>query len=742
MAQDKVIFNLDVAQAKENAQDLANSLEKLKKINTDDSIKSMKQELKAAKDLASQFAKQFGAESQSFKTAAQYVANLRDRMEDANKTIDAFNPDNKMQALVSAGRGAVGAIQGVSGAMAFLGVQSESAQETIAKLQGLMAFSDALNSIDDLKNGFTNFTNVVKGSTLMTTINSNATKAAAFIYRLFGINVNTAAISLKTFSSALVATGIGAAVIAVGFLVQKFQELSEAADDAAEAEKKAIELATKYANISRDTELASLDRNEKLDLARLKQKGATEEEIFNTQQRYNRLRLEAEKRYQAEVQKDNDASLAASKNVKEAEGKIELEKAQFAADQAEKSRQKQKEIANKSKADREKAKAEADRIAEEAKRKQEDDLKQIAEYNEEATKSIAQSMMSARGVELDDLKRDYLKKKKLLEDYHSDTTILTAEYNIKKAGIEKKYSDEIDAYITSKLEEKLDEYDKQRVDINKEIFELSKGATEEKRKELEAMRATLLDEINKLQNLDINSSKAETTLINTQIDNRISEGDTPDQRRTKLTSLYQAEVNVENAAYEAKKARAANNKAELERIEAEHKKKLGDMEIGHADDMKAIDDSVKETKLNNLSAISGAMGSIGQLIGEQTVAGKAMAIGQATIDTYVGANKALAQGGIFGIASAVAVIATGLLNVKKIISTKVGNKDTAGGGASAGGALSQVPIINTQQLSQQKTMDVRVVNQKDMVVKTYVVEKDLVTQQEKSNFWNKYKNPG
>lgn len=63
-------------------------------------------------------------------------------------------------------------------------------------------------------------------------------------------------------------------------------------------------------------------------------------------------------------------------------------------------------------------------------------------------------------------------------------------------------------------------------------------------------------------------------------------------------------------------------------------------------------------------------GQLSTLLGEETVAGKMVAISQATINTYLGATKALAQGGFFGIAQAAVVVAAGLAQVSKIVNTK------------------------------------------------------------------------
>ena len=56
-------------------------------------------------------------------------------------------------------------------------------------------------------------------------------------------------------------------------------------------------------------------------------------------------------------------------------------------------------------------------------------------------------------------------------------------------------------------------------------------------------------------------------------------------------------------------------------------------------------------------------------------------VAEATANTYLGATKAIAQGGLFGIAAAVAIIATGLSHVSKITAQKFakGVRNFAGG---------------------------------------------------------------
>ena len=78
-----------------------------------------------------------------------------------------------------------------------------------------------------------------------------------------------------------------------------------------------------------------------------------------------------------------------------------------------------------------------------------------------------------------------------------------------------------------------------------------------------------------------------------------------------------------------------------------------------------------------LAAFSQLAGSLGALAGEN----KELAAAGALIDTYAGANKAFAQGGVTGFVTGAAIIAAGLANLQKIYATDVGT-----GGGSAGAA--------------------------------------------------------
>ena len=85
---------------------------------------------------------------------------------------------------------------------------------------------------------------------------------------------------------------------------------------------------------------------------------------------------------------------------------------------------------------------------------------------------------------------------------------------------------------------------------------------------------------------------------------------------------------------------------------------------------KAKEDLTKARVNAELTMAAGLAGQMSSLLGEESEAGKAFGVVQATINTYLGATKALAQGGILGIAQAAIVIAFGMKQVMSIAKQK------------------------------------------------------------------------
>ena len=143
-------------------------------------------------------------------------------------------------------------------------------------------------------------------------------------------------------------------------------------------------------------------------------------------------------------------------------------------------------------------------------------------------------------------------------------------------------------------------------------------------------------------------------------------------------------------------------------------------------------DKELNSRLKNLNQLSKYLKQGADAFGEQTVANKAISVSAATIDTYVAGTRVLKEEGLPGplkfIAMA-AVIAAGLANVKKIVSTKIPNKSDKSTAPGVSGVI-QAPDFNIVGASAQSQLAEAVGMAESQPVRAYVVGKDVSTQQE------------
>lgn len=152
---------------------------------------------------------------------------------------------------------------------------------------------------------------------------------------------------------------------------------------------------------------------------------------------------------------------------------------------------------------------------------------------------------------------------------------------------------------------------------------------------------------------------------------------------------------------------------------------------------KQKDEEVVITKLTEdqkLGIISGAVQTGIKLAGEGTVVGKALGIADATINTYVGATRALRDlPPPFSYIAAATTIASGLMSVNSILSTQVpasaGVSDTSGG---ASIPSAPAPIAPRSAEPTPTVLDSRSLNTiSNVVARAYVVESDITGSQKR-----------
>ena len=169
-----------------------------------------------------------------------------------------------------------------------------------------------------------------------------------------------------------------------------------------------------------------------------------------------------------------------------------------------------------------------------------------------------------------------------------------------------------------------------------------------------------------------------------------------------------------NKLYDQKESDLAKKKSDEEIAQA---KKTNDAKI-------TLADAEKDAKLATLSAISGGLTALAQLDKENAALSKATGVASAIIDTFVGANKAFAQGGVAGFVTGGAIIASGLANVATILSTPLPDE-----GASAAPQTSAPPSFNLVEGTEGNQIQNSIQNTNETPVRAFVVAQDVTSQQ-------------
>jgi hypothetical protein len=212
----------DAGQATKDVQNLDKAFS-----DTDASVKSLRTQLKEAQAQVALMADKFGATSKEAINAAKRAADLKDRIGDAKALTDAFNPDAKFKAVASSLAGVAGGFSAVQGAMALFGKENKNVEAALLKVNAAMALSQGLQSVGESIDSFRQLGAVIKSTTVFQEANNAATKTAAAVQRAFGIATVETSTGFKVLKGAIVATGIGALVVALGAVINNFDAISD-----------------------------------------------------------------------------------------------------------------------------------------------------------------------------------------------------------------------------------------------------------------------------------------------------------------------------------------------------------------------------------------------------------------------------------------------------------------------------------------------------------------------------------
>ncbi len=701
-------------------------------------VKPLKSQLKEATVSLQAARQKFGEFSKEAIDAANKVAAIKDEIEAAGEQAALFDPGKRFQALTTAASTAAAGISAVSGAMALFGSQSDDVAKTLQKVQGAMALSQGLSQLKDIGKVGEQLKISFKGLTA----------------------------GAEGFKKALISTGIGALVVAVGLLVAYWDDIKAAVGGVSKEQKKLNESSKENLKTQED-KLEAIDGQSN----QLKLQGKSEKDILNIKIKQSDEAIKAAEINLANAKATKDAQVKAAQRNKEilqgiitflsaplvavlamidqvgkalgknfglAEGftggiaKMVFDPEETAKEgdatikEAEASLNKLKEkragfqlaiqgidktAADKTKADKEKQDAkelEAQKILQEAKNKLLEKQKQEEAAVEEAYKEKFKKLKEA-GVK-DDGSLEAARQKELSdirEKYAKEEAEkqLAFDKELNKARTEARLSSIKDENERAK-QELLANYQQQYADIdaNEKYTAEQKLALKKALQQKENTELDLLENQRKAQKFN---------------------QDVADLDYQMKQSEFQFNIQKDLAA---KKLALAKTEFENGRMsQTEYTNFLR----ANAEEQKKIDEASVQAKMQIAQQVAGILSSMSDLAGKDTAAGKGLAIAAATINTYTGATQALNSkvpapeplATIIRIAQAGVIIASGIKSIREIAKTKV----PSGGGASAPSISTTAPATASAvpTLGSSPVTAIANVMQNQKPIRAFVVESEV-----------------
>jgi len=739
------------------------------------SVGSLKKQLREAQNEVNTLAEKFGATSKEAIAAAKRAAELKDAIGDAKALTEAFNPDAKFKALTASLSGVAGGFGAIQGAMALFGAESDNVQKMLLKVQSAMAISQGLQAVGESIDSFKQLGAVIKNNTTFQKANSAATAAATAVQKLFTGAVNETSLGFKVLKGAIAATGIGLIIAALGTIASYWDEITSSISGVSSAQKK-LNVDTEKNLESQEKKLTSLDnQTNQLKLQGKSEKDILQMKIKQTKEaigaaKINLLNAKATKDAQVKAAQRNKDILqglitmvtlpitavlasidligkAVGKNfglvegftggiakmvfdpaktaaegdaaIEVAEDKLEKLESTYAGYQLQLNDigKKGGKASVKNAEDQGRKELDAQAILHEANKKlktqQEQELQTIDEAYAEKKKKLAEAGIKDNG----DLEKAYEAEKKAVND----------KYKKQELEKEEAFQAELNKIkLDIKLAGIKDEYEKARVQIEenykKQYEDIEKNETRDAEEKLALKKALQQKETIELDALKLENDKKKAEQDIADLDKEITKaGADLDLQKTLLS---QKDILLE----ESFKRRLISEDAYKAGVEANSKARI------------EIDKAETASKIENAQKIAALLGGLSDVMGRETAAGKAFAVAQATIDTYLAAQKAYQSmagipvvGPSLGAIAAGVAVAGGIKNVKSIMAVKT--PAGSGGGASAPSLPTvsasapmapQPPQAQTTNISQQSIDQMG-----NQAVRAYVIENDVTSNQQR-----------
>jgi archaellum component FlaF (FlaF/FlaG flagellin family) len=640
-----------------------------------DNSKSLKAQYKEAVQELQKVQAAYGETSQEAVKAAKAAAELKDQIEFSKDLIDGFNPDTKFNALSGSLSGVLNGFQAVEGAMGMIGVESEALQETMLRVQSVMAFTQGIDGLLEAGDAFKK----LGAKAMQYSVVQKVVTAGQKLWNL--------AMSASPIGALIVAI---TALIAAGYLLVKYFQ-----DQAEETEKATASInehnkALNKQNQELEKSQTRLEKSNKFQEDYAKASGKSVEEIrkLNIKHAEEELALARKNKELAKATYLREKDILSSLKANDADDEV-IKKQEELVKKAGESATEMREIAQKEynelvdlkkqqrieikqeQTNEIKDKKDAAKTSYDAQKQAIDnELKQIKEFNKQAKEQNAARLRTDQENEEYAITEKYKEQIALFKKHGKDTSELEIAQANELNGVRLKYQEE--------------DY-KQKEEARQKELDAIKQANDLKKQAEEEFQA-------KIEEIDESNFQA-------RLKKSMSESD------------YEKEL-VRQKYFALEEAAKGN--AEQEKIIAEAKAKEIE-EIDKKSKEKQIQQE-NELRQKRLQLTASAFTAIGDLIGsfatksdkdarKQFQIQKAFNLASAVTNTALAVTGALTAGGNpiklatgtqfveAGIAATV-----GAANIVKIASSKFGSGSSGGGGgatAGGGGAQMAAPQFNT-----------------------------------------------
>lgn len=211
--------------------------------------------------------------TKAFKDLQKQLIGVNKEIKNTELSMEALDNEQVASELGSV----AGAVGDMTAAFVLLGGGGGALEETAQNIEKALGISMAFKgAIEGLSSGRKLFNNLVKNSNVLQKANNSITVLATGIMKLFGGSVDKTSKSFKNLRGAIIATGLGALVVAVGLLIANFDKLKEAINGVSKAQKDALDDQQKAVDLAEER-LNSISEQENI----LKLQGKSEREILN-----------------------------------------------------------------------------------------------------------------------------------------------------------------------------------------------------------------------------------------------------------------------------------------------------------------------------------------------------------------------------------------------------------------------------------------------------------------------------